>query len=109
MKLPPILLLLCLVVAGCNPQDAGELKRDAGKFAGTAGTALGNAQLAARVNAALAQRKGVDMKGLHVESKGGVVTVGGHVRNREEKQRVVDTIEGIRGVEKVIDKLRIQP
>lgn len=109
MKLIPTLLLAGVALVACNPQDAGDLKRDAGKLAGTAGEALSNAQLAARVNGALAQRKGVDMKGLHIESKDGVVTVGGHVRNREEKIRVVDTVEGIRGVEKVIDKLRIQP
>ena len=48
------------------------------------------------------------MRGLHIEADGGTVTVGGHVRNVEEKKRVLDTVEGIRGVEKVIDKLNVK-
>jgi len=37
------------------------------------------------------------------------VTLGGHVRNAAEKRRIQETVEGIRGVEKVVNKLRIQP
>jgi osmotically-inducible protein OsmY len=100
--------LLAVVAAGCNSSDAKELSQDAGRLAKTAGRAVGNAQLAARVNAALANRKGVDMSGLHVEAEKGVVTLGGHVRNAEEKQRVLETARDVRGVDKVVDKLRIQ-
>jgi osmotically-inducible protein OsmY len=97
-----------LVVLGCNSEDAGDLKRDVGKLAETGGRAIGNAQLVARVNAALAQRKGVDIGGLHVEAKAGVVTLGGHVRDAEERRRVVETVSEIRGVDKVVNNLRIQ-
>jgi osmotically-inducible protein OsmY len=45
----------------------------------------------------------------HVEAKDGVVTVGDHVRNAEEKKRVVETIKDIRVVDKVLDQLRVQP
>ncbi|MGV3614295.1 MAG: BON domain-containing protein [Fimbriimonas sp.] len=100
--------LLALVAVGCNSGDAKELTQDAGRLAKTAGKAAGNAQVAIRVNAALANRKGVDMSGLHVESDKGVVTIGGHVRNAEEKKRVLETARDVRGVEKVIDKLRIE-
>jgi osmotically-inducible protein OsmY len=101
-------LLVAVAAMGCNATDAKELSQDAGRLAKTAGKAAGNAQLAARVNAALANRKGVDMSGLHIEAENGVVTVGGHVRNAEEKKRVLATVNDQRDVKKVVDKLRIQ-
>lgn len=105
-------LSLCAAIgvalAGCNSQDASDLKRDVGKLADTGGRAINNAQLVARVEAALAQRKGVDMSGLHIEAKNGVVTLGGHVRSSEEKHLVQETTDGIRGVDKIVNNLRIE-
>ena len=106
LRLTPILLALILV--GCNPGDARDIAQDTGKLAKTTAKAAGNASVAASVNTVLSLRKGVDMSGLHIEADGGTVTVGGHVRNVEEKKRVLDTVEGIRGVEKVIDKLNVK-
>lgn len=104
---PPFFLPLCLVLVACNSQDAADLKRDVGQVAKTATRAAGNAQLVARANATLAQTKGVDVSGLHIEAVGGTVTVGGHVRNAQEKRKVISTVTDIRGVDKVVDKLRI--
>ncbi|RYG47438.1 BON domain-containing protein [bacterium] len=101
-------LPLLLLLAGCNSRDASELSRDAGKLAKTGVRAAGNAQLAARVNATLAQRKGVDMSGLHVEAENSTVTIGGTARDKAEKTRILDTIRGIRGVDKVVDKLKVK-
>lgn len=104
-----------VALGGCNPTDAKDLKQDAEKvrqnaavFTNTARRSLRNGQLALRVNAALADRKGVDMSGLHIESENGIVTVGGHVRDAAEKKRVIDTVNGVRGVERVVDDLRIE-
>lgn len=102
------LALLAALLVGCNANDAKELSQDAGRLGKTVGKAVGNGQLAGRVNAALANRKGVDMSGLHIEAENGVVTVGGHVRNAEEKKRVLDTVNDQRDVKKVVDKLRIE-
>lgn len=102
------LLSAALVVAGCNSQDASDLKRDVGQVAKTATRAAGNAQLVVRANATLAQRKGVDVSGLHLEATGGTLTVGGHVKSKEEKATVLATVKEIRGVDKVVDELRIQ-
>ena len=101
-------LPLAALLVACNSKDASDLSRDVGQVAKTATRAAGNAQLAGRVNAALAQRKGVDMSGLHVDSEGGTVTLGGHVRTAQEKKTVLDTVNGIRGVDKLVDKLRIE-
>jgi len=105
--LPLFVLAVALGVGGCNSQDARDLGHDAEQLGKTAGRAAGNAQLVARVGAALLQRKGVDMSGLHIEAVGSTVTIGGHVRDEEERKRVIDTAEGVRGVDKVEDKLRI--
>lgn len=102
-----ILAIVALSVIGCNSEDAGDLKRDAGNLAGSATKAAGNAELVIRVNAQLAQTKGVQMDGLHIEAKGGVVTAGGHVHTAEEEKLVLKSIEGIKGVDKVVDDLRV--
>ena len=107
MKYALALFLTAAALVGCNSEDAADLKRDAGALAKTTGKALTNGQLVARVNMTLAQTKGVDISGIHIEAKNGAVMVGGHVRNAEEKKRVISTVEGIRGVEKVDDQLRI--
>ena len=100
-------LFVALLLTGCNSQDATDLKRDVGQVAKTATRAAGNAQLVIRANAALAQRKGVDVSGLHLEAVGGDVTVGGHVRSKQEKALVLETVKGIRGVDHVVDKLNV--
>jgi osmotically-inducible protein OsmY len=104
-------LLLTGMLAGCNSQDAKNLTHDTATLAKDTGQALGSATLAGKVNSVLALRKGVDMSGLHVEAtEDGTVTLSGHVRNKEEKQRVLDTVDGIRGVDKIVSKdLRVQP
>lgn len=99
--------IICLCLAGCNSRDAGNLTSDVKDIAGHAGQAVGSTALAAKVNAALVMKKGVDMSGLHIEAKDGVVTVGGHVRNANEKKTVLATVKETSGVDKLVDQLRI--
>jgi len=100
--------LAAVLLAGCNSEDARHLSQDTRQLAQHAGESLGNAGLAGKVNTVLSLRKGVDMSGLHVEAKDGAVTLSGHVRDAAERQRVVETVNGIRGVERVVaDDLRI--
>jgi osmotically-inducible protein OsmY len=101
---------LLIGLSGCNPQDASNLSKDTAHLAKDTGEALGSATLAGKVNTVLSLRKGVDMSGIHIDAASdGVVTLGGHVRNTEERQRVVETVNGIRGVDKVIDNLKVSP
>ncbi|MCC6729210.1 MAG: BON domain-containing protein [Chthonomonadales bacterium] len=103
-----LLLTACAwPLVGCNPRDAGDLRRDLRSTAEHSREALGNARIAAQVNTVLALRKGVDMSGLHVEASDGVVTVGGHVRDGAEKRRVLETVRNTRGVDRVVDRLRV--
>lgn len=103
-------LLLMAMLSGCNSQDAKTLGQDTAALAKDTGQALGGATLAGKVNSVLALRKGVDMSGMHIEASGSTITLSGHVRNSEEKQRVINTVDGIRGVEHIEAKdLRVQP
>jgi osmotically-inducible protein OsmY len=102
-----VALSCLLVVLGCNKEDAQNLGSDAKNLARDAGKAVGGVTLAAKVNSALALKKDVDMSGLHIEAKDGVVTVGGHVGDEKARRLVLDTVEGTKGVEKVVDELRI--
>ena len=103
-------LLLIGLLAGCNSQDAKNLGHDTAALAKDTTEALGSATLATKVNSVLSLRKGVDMSGLHIETKDSTVTLSGHVRNSEEKKRVLNTVDGIRGVDKIIfTDLRVQP
>lgn len=105
-----IVFSLAGMLYGCNSQDAQHLSQDTAALAKDTSQALGSATLGGKVNSVLALRKGVDMSGLHIESSGGTVTISGHVRNQEEKQRVINTVDGIRGVDNVVaTDLRVQP
>ena len=100
-------LALSLFLVGCNSHDAADLSHDAGQLAKTAVRSVGNGQLVARIEGQLAQTKGVDVSGLHVENEGGTVTLSGHVRTAHEKAIVLNRVREIRGVDRVVDKLRI--
>ena len=102
-------LILLATLAGCNSEDARNLGQDTRQLAQHTGKAVGNASLVGKVSTVLSLRKGVDMSGLHIEAEGGVVTLSGHVRNTEEEKRIRDTVDGVRGVDKVIDNMRVQP
>lgn len=96
-------------LVACNPTDAKDLTQDAGKLAESAGRAAANAGVAAKVNTHLGLRKDIDMTGLHIEAEGGTVTVGGHVHSTADKTKVLQIAKLTRGVEKVIDDLRVEP
>lgn len=100
-------MLVLASLIGCNQEDAQNITEDAKSLAASTGKAIGGMTLAGKVNAALALRKDVDMTGLHIEAKDGVVTVGGHVESAQEKKLVLDVVNGTKGVERVVDQLRI--
>ena len=100
--------IIVFCTGGCNPRNAGNLAQDVKSVSRHTGQALGSASLAAKVNTVLSLRKGVDMSGLHVDAQDGVVTLSGHVRNVEERRRVVQTVDGIRWVDKIVNQIRIQ-
>lgn len=103
------LILGGFLLAGCNVTDSQELTNDAGKLAETATRSVANASLAVKVNTHLSLRKGVDMSGLRIESEGGTVTVLGHVHTPKEKSLILTLARETRGVERVVDKLRVDP
>jgi osmotically-inducible protein OsmY len=103
-----IIAIAALAAIGCNSEDANKVSQDARELAGSAGKAIGGMTLAAKVNMALGLHKNVDMTGLHIEAKDGVVKVGGHVDTAKEKETVLQVVNGTKGVDKVVDELRIK-
>jgi osmotically-inducible protein OsmY len=109
MKSFILLAIVSLSAAGCNPTDSKDIQRDATKLAESSTRSLINASLAAKVNTALALRKGVDMTKFSVKSEAGVVTLTGTISSRKEKLLILEMTKETRGVEKVVDKLAVKP
>ena len=104
---PLLLVPILLLMIGCNARDAKDLAQDAGKLGKTVVRSGTNAQLAGRVNAQLAQTKGISMDGLKVEAESGVVTLGGTIRNEAERNKILRAVKDIRGVDKVVNRTKI--
>ncbi len=99
------LLALACSLGGCNQSDQKSLATDATKLASTVGTAAKNAELAGKVNLVLNNWKGVD-SAVTVQSENGVITLEGSMKNHAEKRKVLSIVNQIRGVNKVIDRLK---
>jgi osmotically-inducible protein OsmY len=108
-KLGLLSIVAVVALAGCNSEDASKLGADAKNLAQDAGQAFNGLSLAGKVQMALRLRKDVDVSGLHIEAKDGVVTISGHVKSSDEKARVFDIANNTVGVDKVINTdLRVE-
>ena len=94
-----------LYIVGCDPKNTEDLTRDTAHIAQDASAAMASATQAGKVRAVLSLRKGVELSGISIDAKDGVVTLSGTVRDHAEHRRIVDTVNQIRGVDKVEDKL----
>lgn len=99
---------LAVTALGCNPTDQDNLKQDAAKLAESTGRSLSNMSLAGKIKTVLGWRKGVDAGKIEVQTEQGIVTLSGKVDSIEQRSTVVTTVEGIEGVDKVIDKLEVR-
>lgn len=108
MKLLLALGTCALLCVGCNSKDTEAISKDASTLAKHTVEAASTAQLTGRVWAVLSQWKELDVKGVHIESKDGVVTLSGHVPNAKMKKLAEDTAFSIRGVEKVVNELKVE-
>ncbi len=95
------------VLAGCNPQDRTDLAKDATQLGKTASRAATNATVAGKVEAALALRKGVDTKALHISATGPVVTISGTVDTMATKRAILDVATNTVGVDTVVDQIKV--
>jgi osmotically-inducible protein OsmY len=106
--------VLCLglalaVLCGCNPQDRTDLAKDASQLGKTASRAASNATVAGKVEAALALRKGVETKGLHISATGPAVTISGTVDSESKKKVILDVANNTVGVDTVVDQIKVAP
>jgi osmotically-inducible protein OsmY len=66
-------------------------------------------QVVEGVRAAFFLEPGIEASQFHVESSGGVVRLGGVVRDEAERARAIEITSGVSGVQRVIDELVIEP
>ena len=107
LKLGLLAAMALIVAAGCNKTDQDNLTQDTQKMANHAGEALSSEALGTKVKTALAMRKSVDDSKLTINAEHGVVTMSGTVKDEAERKLVIDTVDGIKGVDKTIDKLTV--
>ena len=98
-------LVLISFTWGCNQNDQKNIASDASKLAATAGTAMQNSELAGKVKLLVSNWKGVEST-INVQAENGVVTLEGDVKSREEKRKILSIVNQIRGVDKVVDRLK---
>jgi predicted small secreted protein len=103
------ILIAAFILTGCNDQDAKDLGQDTGKLVETAARSARNAGPVVAVNTVLGLRKDLDITGLRVTAEGSTVTIGGHVKSKKEKATVLELAKNTKGVEKLIDEIRIEP
>lgn len=103
------IIIASLAIVGCNDQDAKELGQDTGKLVETAARSARNAGPVVAVNTVLGLRKDVDISGLRVTAEGSTVTIGGHVKSKKEKNTVLELAKNTKGVEKLVDEIRVEP
>lgn len=97
------------MITGCNDQDAKDLGQDTGKLVETAARSARNAGPVVAVNTVLGLRKDLDISRLRVTAEGSTVTIGGHVKTKKEKATVLELAKNTKGVEKLIDEIRVEP
>jgi osmotically-inducible protein OsmY len=73
-----------------------------------AATAVGNTFLTGKVKAALMSSKGMEGADVNVSSEQGTVTLTGTVTSKQQENHVLEVVNNVQSVEKVISKLQIQ-
>jgi len=73
------------------------------------GTKLDDTVITSRVKAALLDDKDVKSGQINVETRGGIVSLGGFVTGEKVKQRAVEVAKGVSGVKRVVDALYVKP
>lgn len=73
-----------------------------------AAAAVGNTFLTGKVKAALLSSKGMEGANVSVSSEGGTVTLTGTVTSKQQEAHVVEVVDNVQSVEKVVSKLQVQ-
>src|SRR5438477_9954649 len=104
--------LALAAMAGCSTQQNQQVRQDVkgvrkerGEAADAAQKKAADATLAAKVKAALATRKGLAARAIHVEAKGSTVTLKGDVASPEQAALAKKVAMETQGVATVEDRL----
>ncbi|WP_313077658.1 BON domain-containing protein [Melaminivora sp.] len=96
--------------AGERMREAGEnLKAETREVTANAKGAVEDAGITARVNAGLAKDAELSAIRIDVDTKDGVVTLSGPVKNEQARERATQIARGVDGVGRVVNNLNITP
>ena len=70
---------------------------------------IDDATITTRVKTALLNDTGVEATSIDVETTGGVVTLTGVVKSKEDEARVIEIVRRVAGVRDVKSSLKVQP
>ena len=101
------ILPVVLLMTGCSQEDTNHIETDAQKMAKDAGQAASSLTLAGKVNSVLRLMKKIEGSDVSVTALDGVVTVSGKATDDTQKKFILETAEGVKGVDKVVDHLVI--
>ena len=118
MKAPQLFCVIALAtsIGACqNRGSQAELKQSAGETADRirtegvkAGEKLGDAWLAAKINAKFVGDRDIKARNIKVSADNGRVTLQGHVLNESEHQLALTLARNTDGVKEVVDNLDVQ-
>ena len=94
--------------AGKGRQVGAEVGEKVGQAAGTAGRALADGTLTAKIKSKMALDDTVKALNLNVDTVGGIVTLKGTVRSEAERDRALRLARETDGVTRVVDQLQVR-
>jgi hyperosmotically inducible protein len=94
--------------ASASPAAKAPADKAPAKKGPTAGQALSNAGLTAKVKAALLADKVAPGLAINVDSDNGMVTLSGDVDSAQQKKRAVQVAKKVKGVKSVADHLKVK-
>ena len=90
-------------------ERAAELGERAARASAKAGEAMRDASLTTKISAKMALDDLVKARTIDVTTDGPVVTLSGRVHSDAERERAVRIARETEGVQRVVDKLRVEP
>ena len=106
-----VILAFAAAVSACkndNRAQSGQANQRAGQEQATTGRAVNDRDITTRVQAKFFADPQIKKSDVTVNSENGVVTLEGTVPSEAVKQQAVQTAQGVSGVARVEDRLRIQ-
>jgi hyperosmotically inducible protein len=96
------------VLCACTPQQQTQTQNSVDKGTAQARVQLTNGALEVRVSAAIASQAGLNAFQIGPKARDGVVTLTGTVPSATIHNTVIQTVQHVPGVKRVVDQIRVK-